>query len=154
MCVCARTHTHTHTQLQADCNKFWHKSMKNLQRGTFFSAHRFLHCFAIRNTCSQPLTRNFFSRCMFSCFSSVRLLVTPRTVDRQAPLSMGFSSKNSVVDCHFCLQEIFPMQGSNPRLMSPALADRFFTTSATWKALHSASHNLFGLLLKRRTLLQ
>ena len=31
------------------------------------------------------------------------------------------------------LQEIFPTQGLNPRLMFPALASRFFTTtSATW----------------------
>ena len=31
------------------------------------------------------------------------------------------------------LQGIFPIQGSKPRLLSlPALADGFFTTSATW----------------------
>ena len=29
--------------------------------------------------------------CVFSCFSHVRLFVTPRTVACQAPLSMGFS---------------------------------------------------------------
>ena len=29
---------------------------------------------------------------------------------------------------------IFPMQGSNRSLLSPALAGRFFTTSATWEA--------------------
>ena len=33
--------------------------------------------------------------------------------------------------CHSLLQGIFPTQGSNLRLMSPALAGRFFTTSAT-----------------------
>ena len=32
---------------------------------------------------------------------------------------------------------IFPTQGSNPHLMSPALAGGFFTTSATWEALHT-----------------
>ena len=37
--------------------------------------------------------------------------------------------------CHFLLQRIFPTQGSNPCLMSPALAGIFFTTSATWEAL-------------------
>ena len=31
----------------------------------------------------------------------------------QAPLSMGFSSKNTGVDCHTRLQGIFPTQGSN-----------------------------------------
>ena len=29
--------------------------------------------------------------CMFGCFRCIRLFVTPRTVARQAPLSMGFS---------------------------------------------------------------
>ena len=38
------------------------------------------------------------------------------------------------VGCHALSQGIFPTQGSNPRLMSPALAGRFFTTSATWEA--------------------
>ena len=42
--------------------------------------------------------------------------------------------KNTGVACHFLLQGIFLTQGSNPQFMSPALAGRFFTTSATWKA--------------------
>ena len=29
---------------------------------------------------------------------------------------------------------VFQIQGSNPHLMSAALAGRFFTTSATWEA--------------------
>ena len=36
--------------------------------------------------------------------SHVRLSVAPWTVARQAPLSMGFSSKNTGVGCHFLLQ--------------------------------------------------
>ena len=43
--------------------------------------------------------------------------------------------KNTGVRCHTLLQEIFPTQGLNPCLMSPALAGRFFTISAIWKAL-------------------
>ena len=35
----------------------------------------------------------------------------------QAPLSIGFSSKNTEVGYHFLLQGIFPTQGSNPRLL-------------------------------------
>ena len=35
----------------------------------------------------------------------------------QAPLSMGFSSKNTGVGCHFLLQGIFLPQGSNPCLL-------------------------------------
>ena len=35
------------------------------------------------------------------------------------------------VGCHSLLQEIFLTQRLNPCLMSPSLAGRFFTTSAT-----------------------
>ena len=42
--------------------------------------------------------------------------------------------KNTGVACHALLQGIFPTQGSNLQLMSPALVGRFFTTSATWEA--------------------
>ena len=45
--------------------------------------------------------------------SRVRLLATLCMVARQAPLSMGFSSKNTGVGCHTLLQGIFPTQGSN-----------------------------------------
>ena len=71
---------------------------------------------------------------MPSCFSCVRLFVTPGTVARQAPLSVGFSRQEywSGLPC--------PLPGdlSNPgiesmSLMSPALAGGFFTTSATWE---------------------
>ena len=57
------------------------------------------------------------------------------TVACQFPLSMGFSGKSTGVGCHALLQGIFPTQGSNLRLLSPALAGGFFTTSATWEAL-------------------
>ena len=36
--------------------------------------------------------------------------------------------------CHALLQGILPTQGSNPRLMTPALAGGFFTMSAIWEA--------------------
>ena len=57
-------------------------------------------------------------RCaMPSSFSHVQLFVIPRTVARQAPLSMGFSGKITGVACHALLQGIFPTQGSNPRFL-------------------------------------
>ena len=68
-------------------------------------------------------------------FSHVRLFATLWTIAHQAPLSMGFSRQDhySVLLC--------PPPGdlSNPgikpmSLMSPALAGRFFTTSATCKS--------------------
>ena len=46
----------------------------------------------------------------------VWLLATLWTVTNQAPLSMRFPGKNTGVCCHFLLQGIFLMQGSNPRL--------------------------------------
>ena len=45
--------------------------------------------------------------------SCVWLFATPWTVALQAPLSMGFPSKNTGVGCHFHLQGIFLTQGSN-----------------------------------------
>ena len=43
-------------------------------------------------------------------------LETSWIVAHQAPLSIGFSSKNIGVSCHFLLQEIFTTQGLNPGL--------------------------------------
>ena len=54
---------------------------------------------------------------MLSCFSHVRFSVIPRTVAHQAPLSMGFSKKDTGVGCHALRQGIFRTQGSNPRLL-------------------------------------
>ena len=55
--------------------------------------------------------------CMQSRFSRVRLLATLWAVARQAPLSMGSSSKNTGVGCRALLQGIFPTQGSNQSLL-------------------------------------
>ena len=52
------------------------------------------------------------------------------TLARQAPLSMGFSSKNTGVGCHGLLQGIFLSQG----LLSPAFPSGPFTSGATWAA--------------------
>ena len=41
------------------------------------------------------------------------------------------------LDCHVLLQGIFPIQESNPLLISSALAGRFFTTRATCETLFS-----------------
>ena len=50
--------------------------------------------------------------CAYS-LSRVRLFVTPWTVARQVPLSMGSPAKDTGVGCHALLQGIFPTQGSN-----------------------------------------
>ena len=72
---------------------------------------------------------------LLSHFSCVQLSVTLWTVAHQAPFFGDSPGKNTGVYCHAFLQGIFPTQGSNPCLiMFPALAGRFFTTSATWEA--------------------
>ena len=60
--------------------------------------------------------------------SYVQLFATPWTVAHQAPLSMGFSNKNTRVDSHVLLQEIFLTQRSN---LVSCIAGRFFTIWAT-----------------------
>jgi len=42
--------------------------------------------------------------------------------------------KKTGVDFHAFLKGIFPTQGSNPHLRSPALVGRFFTTRVTCEA--------------------
>ena len=83
---------------------------------------------------------------MLSCFSPVLLFATLQTVAHQAPLSMGFSRQEywSGLPC--------PSQGALPNpgiklasLTSPALAGRFFSTSATWKAQFT-NDNVYNIL--------
>jgi len=69
--------------------------------------------------------------CMLSRFSCVQLFA----VALQAPLSMGFSRQE------YWSGLPFPSPGDLPKprikpvvLKSPALADVFFTTNATWEA--------------------
>ena len=61
--------------------------------------------------------------------SRVWLFVSPRTVARQAPLSLEFSSQ----EYHFLLQGIIHTQGLNAHLMSPAVAVGFFSTAPPGK---------------------
>ena len=62
-----------------------------------------------------------------------------------------FPGKNTGVGGHFFLQGILSYLGIEPAsLMSPALAGRFFTTSATWEAQRAVSkrnnlRNIFTL---------
>ena len=55
---------------------------------------------------------------VLSCFSCVQLFATPRMVAFQAVLSMGFSSQRYWSGFHALIQGIFPIQGSNPHLLS------------------------------------
>ena len=63
-------------------------------------------------------------------------LVTPWTVALQAPLSMGLSRHERWTGLPYLPPGDLLDPGIEPTsLMSPALAGRFFTTSATWEAL-------------------
>ena len=71
--------------------------------------------------------------CVLSCFICAQLSATPWTVAHQAPLSMGFSRQE------YWSRLPFPSPGDLPgdpgieptSLLSPTLANRFFTTSIT-----------------------
>ena len=69
-----------------------------------------------------------------SRFSRVQLL-TPWTATHQDPLSMGFSRQEYWSGLLRPPPGDLPDPGIKPpSLMSPALADGFCTTSATWEA--------------------
>ena len=71
--------------------------------------------------------------CMLSIISCVRLCDT--TVAHQALLSMGFSRQEFWSGLLCPPPGDLPDPGIEPTsLMSPTLADRFLTTSATWIA--------------------
>ena len=59
------------------------------------------------------------------------LFVTPGTVARQAPLSMGFSRQEYWSGLPFLSPGNLPNPGTEPK--SPALAGRFFTIEPPWK---------------------
>ena len=86
----------------------------------------------------QNIQRALHSR-VLSHFSHVQLFGTLWTVACQAPLFMGFSRQQ------YWSGLPYPPPGDlpDPRLIStsltsPALAGRFFTTSATWEAALAA----------------
>ena len=67
-------------------------------------------------------------------FGRVQLFATPWTIAPRLLCPWDSPCKNTGVGCHALLQGIFLTQGSNLHLLtSPALAGRFFTTSATWE---------------------
>ena len=73
---------------------------------------------------------------MLSHFSRVQLSVTPWTIARQAPLSMGFSRQEHWSGLPYPPPGFIPNPGVKPvSLMSPALTDGFFTTEKwyVWK---------------------
>ena len=72
---------------------------------------------------------------MLTCFSHVRLFATLWTIALQAPLSVGFSRQEHWSRLPCPPPGDLPNPGINPpSFTSPALANKFFTTSTTWEA--------------------
>ena len=81
------------------------------------------------------LSRLLLLTCMLSCFSHVQVFVTLWTVAHQVPLSMGFSKQEYWSGLPRLPLGNLPSPGiESESLKSPALAGRFFTTSAVWEA--------------------
>jgi len=69
--------------------------------------------------------------CMLSLFSHVQLFVTPWTVARQTPLSMGFSRQEYWSGLSFPL--LGDLLDPGNKTASPGLAGGFFTTESPGK---------------------
>ena len=89
-----------------------------------------------------PIVLNFFNILEAVCacchFDHVQLFETLQTIACWAPLSMGFYRQEYWSGLpHPPLGDV-PDPGIKPASpVSPALADRFFTTSTTWEALEA-----------------
>ena len=81
--------------------------------------------------------------CMLICFSSAQLFVTLWNIG--SSVHGDSSGKNNGVGCHALLLGIFPTQGLNLSLMSPSLADGFFTTSPILEAQLSITIIIYHL---------
>ena len=95
---------------------------------------------------SQLIT-NIDGVCIQSHFSCVQPFAALWTVACQASLSMGFSGQEYWSGLPCPPPGVLPNPGLEPAsLMSPTLADRFFTTDATWEA-HRWYYKQYALFL-------
>ena len=79
-----------------------------------------------------------FKKCALMCaklLQSCLVICDPMNHSPLGSLSMGFSRQEYFSGLPCPPPGDLPDQGLNPRLLSPALADGFFTTSATWEAV-------------------
>ena len=90
-------------------------------------------CAAVHGVSKSQTQLSDWTDC--SHFSCVQHFATPWTRALQAPLSMGFSRQEYWSGLPCLPPEDLPDPGIEPTsLMSPALANRFFTTSTAWEA--------------------
>ena len=79
---------------------------------------KFVGDYILRMFSSNVYITQYNVMCVYAqLLQSCPTLCDPWSIACWAPLSMGFSRKNTEVDCHTFLQWIFPTQGSNPRLL-------------------------------------
>ena len=116
--------------------KWFYVMMNNL---CSFSPHWFIIPQVIYNTHETSMLRLILYAVhgsVLSCFSCVRPFATPWTVARLAPLPTEFSRQEYWSGLSCPPPGNLSKPGIEPAsLTSPALAGRFFTTSATWEAL-------------------
>ena len=121
--------------VEEDCIAYWLYEYTELIYGTLMLGGDFL--FEWNKTLCMGSICYSCSLCagVLSHFNCVQLLGTLWTIAHQAPLSMGFSRQERWSGLPCPSPRDLPHPGIKPRsLMSPALADRFFTTRATWEA--------------------
>ena len=75
---------------------------------------------------------------------SLQSCPTFRDPEDGSPPSNSVRGRVTGLRCHALLRGIFPTQGSNTSLTSPALAGRFFTTSGTWEPRECAKVQIAG----------
>ena len=136
-------HTHSHLFLHSDLpselqtqipNPGWHHLLNVLITPQNHHVHTDL---SKPSLLEFSLSNNFRVCTVLSRFSHVQLFVTPWTVAHRDPLSMRFSRQEYWSGLLLCPSPgHLPKPGIKPvSLISPALQDRFFTTSTTWEAL-------------------
>ena len=104
----------------------------SVAKESFMTTQAVAHSLITTHTCHDCMRKKVKS------LSRVGLFATPRTVAYQAPPSMEFSRQEYWSGLPFPSLGDLPDPGIKPTsLTSPALAGRFFTTSAIWEA-----HNL------------
>ena len=110
-----------------------HKSSLCLSlRGLFLPCLCVSGCLSLIRT-TIPGFRAGFHLTDQQVLSCVRLLATPWTVARRAPLSMGFPRQEYWRGLPFPSAGDLPKPGMKPQsLVSATVAPRFFTTSAPW----------------------
>ena len=91
------------------------------------------------NECHWVLQQILLHACMLSCFSSIQLLATQRTLAPQASLSIGFSSQE-----HWSGLPFSSRGSSRPRDWThisylSCMSGGFFTPSTTWEVFNKYS---------------